>query len=377
MKSYLFLNNWKPEIFSESTSVTGEVKQVPQVKDKEKNLCKSVLKLVEKIPELKAYEDLSVINHRRAYLESFLKNVRPDGYIEARIGGLTNTIRLKHRNLVNLIKVTAPLGQYVRPTLTCEEDEVFVGSDINSLENYTRTHFIADIEPEALKILDDPTYDSHIALGVFAELLTQDEADFFLWYKNTDRGDVSSLSERFKTMSEEDMKSEIERITEIRQKSKTTSYSALYGIGKVKLAKELKISQAEAQQLLDGYWKLNNSVKVFSSHCKVKTVRGQMWVLNPLNNFYYSLRKESDIFSTVNQGAGSFIHILWMANMRKRGLKIRGNFHDEIVTVCKSEDKEKVEKIIRESMDLVNKQLNMKVTLKVDVQFGKNYGDVH
>ena len=136
----------------------------------------------------------------------------------------------------------------------------------------------------------------------------------------------------------------------------------------------MKISQAEAQQLLDGYWKLNNSVKVFSSHCKVKTVRDQMWVLNPLNNFYYSLRKESDIFSTVNQGAGSFIHILWMANMRKKGLKIRGNFHDEIVTVCKSEDKEKVEKIIRESMDLVNKQLGMKVTLKVDVHFGKMLG---
>lgn len=377
IKSYLFSKGWAPEIFSESISKTGEVKAVPQIKDKEKNLCRSVLAVVEKTPEFKVYEDLSIINHRKAYLESFLKNVRDDGYIEARIGGLTNTLRLKHRNLVNLIKVSAPFGKYVRPTLTCEDDEVFVGSDISSLENYTRTHFIADIEPEALKILEDPTYDSHIALGVFADLLTQEEADFFLWYKNTNRSDLSSLSERFKTMSEVDMKSEIERITEIRQKSKTTSYSALYGIGKVKLAKELKISQKEAQQLLDGYWKLNNSVKVFSSQCKIKTVRNQMWVLNPLNNLYYSLRKEADIFSTINQGAGSFIHVLWMANMRKRGIKIIGNFHDEILTVCKSEDKEKVEQIIRESMELVNKQLNMKVTLKVDVQFGKNYGDVH
>jgi len=135
--------------------------------------------LVEKVPELEALADLSTILHRKAYLVGFLKNVKPNGYIQAQIAGLTNTIRFRHKNLVNLIKVSAPFGEYVRPVLTCEEDEVFVGSDINSLENYTRTNFIADIDPKAIDILSDPDYDTHTQLGIYAGLMTEDEEAFF------------------------------------------------------------------------------------------------------------------------------------------------------------------------------------------------------
>lgn len=48
-----------------------------------------------------------MINHRKSYLEDFLKNVQPNGYIQAQIGGLTNTIRLRHKTLINLPKVSA------------------------------------------------------------------------------------------------------------------------------------------------------------------------------------------------------------------------------------------------------------------------------
>jgi hypothetical protein len=360
----------------DSISTKGEVKQVEQIKDKEKNLCKSVLALIEKVPELIALQDLSTINHRKAYLVSFLKNVKPNGYIQAQIAGLTNTIRFRHKTLVNLISVSASFGQYVRPVLTCENDEVFAGSDINSLENYTRTNFIADIEPKAIDILSDPDYDTHTQLGIYAGLMTEEEEAFFKWYKK-DTKDVSLLPEIFKVYNEEELSEQFTRINGIRNKSKTTSYSALYGIGKKKLAKELKISEKEAQQLLDGYWKLNNSVKVFAESCKTKEVRGQLWVLNPGNGYYYTLRKMNDIFSTVNQGFGSYLHILWCRNVRTLGVKIVGNFHDEILTVCKSEYYEDVKAKLHLAMEMTNKQTKLRVPLKVEVKKGLNYGDVH
>lgn len=376
MKEYLFSIGWIPELYSETINTKGEVKQVEQIKDKDKNLCKSVLALVEKVPELIALADLSTILHRKAYLVSFLKNVQPNGYIQAQIAGLTNTIRYRHKTLVNLIKVSAPFGEYVRPVLTCEPGESFVGSDISSLENYTRTNFIADIDPKAIDILSDPDYDTHTQLGIYAGLMTEDEEAFFKWYKKG-TGNKDTLPEIFKVYDDEELTEQFGRINTIRNKSKTTSYSALYGIGKAKLAKELKIKEKEAQQLLDGYWKLNNAVKVFADSCKTKTVRGQLWVLNPGNGYYYTLRKLFDIFSTVNQGFGSYLHILWCRNVRTLGVKIVGNFHDEILTVCKSEDYEDTKAKLEKAMEMTNLQTKLRVPLKIDVQKGSNYGEVH
>jgi len=376
VKDYLYSLSWCPEIFIESLNTKGEMNKVAQIKDKDKNLCKSVLKLVEKVPELEALNDLSVINHRKSYLVSFLKNMRPDGYIKAQMSGLTNTIRLKHKTLVNLPKISAPYGEYIRPVLTCEEDEVFVGSDLSSLENFTRTHFIAPIQPEAVDILSDKDYDSHTQLAIFAGMMTQEEEDFFKWYKKGTK-DKSLLPEIFQSLSDEEVSAKFEVLSLIRNKAKTTSYSALYGIGKQKLSKELKIPLKEAEQLLEGYWKLNHAVRVFAESCEVKEVRGQMWVKNPFNGFNYALRSTKDIFSTVNQGTGSYLHILWCANIRRKGIKIIGNWHDEIVTVCKREDYERVEATLHECIELVNKQTKIRVPLKIDVQKGANYGDVH
>lgn len=375
-KAYLFSIGWHPEIYVDSISTKGEVKQVEQIKDKDKNLCKSVLTLIEKVPELSALEDLSTILHRKAYLIGFLKNVKPNGYIQAQIAGLTNTIRFRHKTLVNLIKVSAPFGEYVRPVLTCEDDEVFVGSDLSSLENYTRTNFIADIDPKAIDILSDPDYDTHCQLGIYAGLMLQEEEDFYKWYKKG-TNDRNTLPEVFKVYSDEELSEQFIRINLIRNKSKTTSYSALYGIGKKKLAKELKISEKEAQQLLDGYWKLNNSVKIFAESCKTKTVRNQLWVLNPGNGYWYTLRKEFDIFSTVNQGFGSYLHILWCRNVRSLGVKIIGNFHDEILTVCKAEDYEDIKNKLQKAIEMTNLQTKLRVPIKIDVQKGSNYGEVH
>jgi hypothetical protein len=376
VKDFLLSIGWVPERYEENINTKGESIKVAQIKTKDKLLCPSVIKLVDKVPELKALEDLSTINHRASYLTGFLKNVRDDGYIQAQISGLTNTIRLKHKTLVNLPKVSASFGQYVRPVLTCEDDEVMIGSDLSSLENYTRTNFVLPWQPDAAAILDDPDYDSHTQLAIYAGMMDQSDEDLYKWYKKGTK-DRSLLPEKYSSNSDEEISNIVANLNKIRNKAKTTSYSALYGIGKVKLAKELKISDKEAQQLLDGYWALNIAVKKFTESLYTKTIRNQLWVLNPGNNFYYSARGTKDLFSTVNQGFGSFIHVLWCKNMRQLDIKIRANFHDEAVIVCKSGDEGIVSNLLQQAIERTNKQAKLNVPVKIDIQVGKNYGEIH
>ena len=111
-------------------------------------------------------------------------------------------------------------------------------------------------------------YDPHLALAVRADLLSQEDYDFYVNFKDGD--DIDRY----------------DRIYSVRKNAKTTTYSAAYGVGKTKLAKTAGVSVKEAETLLDGFWKLNWSVKQFASEQKVKVVNGQMWVLNPVSDLW-------------------------------------------------------------------------------------------
>lgn len=381
VKDFLFSKGWVPLIYKESLSkVTGESKNVPQLRDKDKKLCKSILELAEKDPDIKYLEELSVINHRIGILKGFLRDVDSRGYLKARNGGLANSCRLQHRELVNLPKPSAAYGEYIRSLLICEEDELLLGSDLSSLENFTRTHFIAPIQPSAVDILKDPEYDSHTQLAIFAKMMTPDEELLYKWCKFKDgdeRKVVENLPTVYQQWTAEDIDKEFHRLNIVRNKAKTTSYSALYGIGKTKLAKELKISEKEAQQLLDGYWLLNEPVKVFTEMCVTKEVRKQLWVQNPLNNFWYTLRSSHTVFSVVNQSAGDYCFTLYLWNAKKLGLPVIANFHDEFLGRVKKGEEDLYIERIKKAITMTNKQVKMNVTLGMDYALGKNYAEVH
>lgn len=382
IKAFLFSKGWKPAIYKESIGKYGTT-HVPQLRDKDKNLCKSILALTEDYPELIHLEKLSVIQHRLGIVKGFLRDSARDGYLRGRVNGLTATLRLRHKELVNMPKPSVPYGEYIRSLLICEEDEVLLGTDLSSLENYTRTHFTAPIQPEAVEILKDPDYDSHTQLAIFAGMMTPEEETFFKWMKYKDgdeRKAVENLPEQFKEKTEEERDHIFHKLNIVRNKAKTTSYSALYGVGKKKLAKELKISEDEAAQLLGGYWKLNFAVKLFAETCKVKTVRGQDWVLNPLNGFWYELRSEKDIFSVVNQSAGDYCFTVYLMNIRHflegKGVVV-ANFHDEALIRTKKEDADFCVEAIKKAIARSNKQLKLNVPLGMDYALGKNYAEVH
>lgn len=380
VKEFLFSKGWVPQIFKETIVKSGEKNLVPQLRDKDKNLCKSILHLAEDFPELKYLEKLSVISSRLGVVKGFMKNVASNGYIKAQCGGLAASLRLKHKTLVNLPRPSSDYGEYIRSLLVCEEDEFLLGTDLSSLENYTRTHFIAPIQPEAVEILKDPEYDSHTQLAIFAGMMTEPGEVFFKWYKlkeDDPRKTEDLVPLEYRAFSGTEREGEYHRLNGIRYKAKTTSYSALYGIGKAKLSKELKISVGEAAQLLEGYWKLNYAVREFALTCKRKVLRDQEWVLNPLNNFWYVLRSEKDIFSVVNQSAGDYCFTVYLKNIKKEYDVVVANFHDEALLRGKKGQEELLVSVIQKAIARTNKQIKMNVTLGMDYAIGSNYSEVH
>lgn len=180
-----------------------------------------------------------------------------------------------------------------------------------------------------------------------------------------------------KQLPEEAQKELFNKIKLARQKGKVTGYSAVYGVGAAKLARELKVSKQEAQKLLDAYWKKHWAVKAVSEKMITKVVNGQKWLLNPINNFWYSLRNDRDIWSTLNQGSGSYCFDSWIKEIFKRRKQLTASYHDEVILEIKKDSFEKAKSMLIDSINSVNDKLKLNVKLDVDSHAGYRYSSIH
>ena len=206
-----------------------------------------------------------------------------------------------------------------------------------------------------------PGFDEHLDLAVKAGYLGSDDYDFYI---SSDEDTVSDKT-RFKS------------IKKIRKKFKPVNYSSVYGVGRVKLARTTGMSEQEAQLMLDAYWSRNWAVKAFAGDQEVKTVGGQMWVRNPVNKYWYTLRYEKDIFSTLNQGTGAYCFDQWVAYYLTQRPNIIGQFHDESINVVKKGEEKQHEHVLKWAIRKVNEKLKLNIDLDVDVQFGNRYSEIH
>lgn len=366
IKDWLFDLGWKPTTFKE-----GANGKVPQVRNDKKELCESVLELAKEHPAIESLDGLSVIAHRLAVLKAFLDTTDEEGYTIAGMSGFTNTLRLRHsRPIANLPGVTGKInadikagkskidavsdnlrdGQLIRECIIAPKGYILCGSDITSLEDNTKRHYMWSYDPDYVREQMREGFDPHLDLAVKAGAVEEDKV--------------------------QEMK-EAGTLKPIRDMYKMANYSCIYGVGAPKLADSIGISRKEAKRLIEAYWRRNWSIKQLPKDMKTKVVGEQMWLLNPVNNFWYSIRNDKDIFSTLNQGTGAFVFDCWVKMMRAEGVVPFLQYHDEVLCLLKDEDKDKVETILHDSMNKVNKSLDLNVEITVDVQFGNSYADVH
>lgn len=352
LKDWLTTLGWTPCTFKfVRDQATGNERQIPQVR-KGKELTPSVLRLIQDNPEVKLLEDFSVVNHRLSFFEGFIEGDRGGSRVSARIAGFTNTLRFKHAApLCNIPGVLMPWGKEIRSCLLPDDGQILCGTDMSSLEDATKRHYIKPIDSEYVEEISKPGYDSHLALAVVSGMLTQEQADNHK-FGEEDHGDI-------------------------RYKAKQVNYMSVYGVGVAKLARYLGIPEGEAKRLLDAYWKINWSVKEVSKTFKKRKVNGELWVQNPVSGFWYSLRYEKDAFSTVNQSTGAYCFDLWLTYVLQRWPLVHGQFHDEFTTSVPPEQREELREIIQWAIGKVNQKLKLNVTLEVDVKTGQSYSEVH
>lgn len=363
VKDWLFSLGWKPCTFDYKQNEDGTERLVPQVR-KDGDLAPSVKLLIDSDPAIGILDGLTVIQHRLSVFKGFLE-AEVDGYVKAEIAGLTNTLRFKHsKPLVNLPGVDRLWGKEIRGCLIADEDEILCGADMVSLESTTKRHYMYPYDPDYVAEMSQPGFDEHLDLAKFAGKL--DEDDLQLYNENKDAENLS-----------DNLLKVVKGVAKVRKKFKPVNYSCVYGVGKVKLSRSTGMPEAECLELIKAYWDRNWAVKAFSEKQTIRKIGGEMWVLNPVSNFWISLRYEKDVFSSVNQSTGVYCFDSWLAQCWIRGIKGIFQAHDEVITKLKLEDKQDVYDKMKDAIRAVNDKLQLNVPLDVDPQFGSRYSDVH
>lgn len=383
LKNLFFSYGWKPQTFKYIKDkdamelwVAGGFKKsekpiprmVPQISvdgEDGKELCPSILLLAEEVPDLLKYDRYTMVKHRHDTIKGFIRDV-VNGKLMARVGGFTNTLRVKHREIVNLVGVDKPYGENIRGALISGEGNILLGSDLSSLEDRTKHHFMLAHDPDYVATMMADDYDPHILTAHSAGMVSDAELAGFK---------LGTLTGAIK-----------EAVAKARKGGKTTNYASVYGGSPEAIARGGGIDLNLAKQLHEGYWKLNWSVKAIAEEqCVFEDSKRQKWLINPINGFCYSLRTEKDRFSTLCQGTGSFFFDIWVDNILEsmyskfKTKRLTGSFHDEIIICFKDLDKAKsiMKEIILSSIDKVNKQFLLRRDLGCDCQLGYRYSEIH
>ena len=129
------------------------------------------------------------------------------------------------------------------------------------------------------------------------------------------------------------------------------------------------------------YWERNKAVKQIANDCKVKTVRIQKWLYNPISGVWMFLKADKDRFSTLNQSAGVYIFDTWLMNVRKQlkphNIKVLMQYHDELMLTYPKHKSIEVRKILKESINKTNKLLKLNIDIDISIEEGNNYSECH
>lgn len=362
VKAWLYSLGWVPRTIKQvRDKKTGDIREIPQIYKEHGHgeVCDSVRDLFDVEPSLSDLDSLGVLSHRIGLLRGFLRDVSPDGYLRAKVAGLTNTLRFKHAEIVNLPKPEVPYGDVIRGCLIADSGCELLGADMSGLEDRLKQHFLYRHDPDYVALLQRDDYDPHLDIGVLAGGITKKEAAFYKEFKDGD---------------------DLVKYKEIKSKRsifKNGNYACQYQAGIPRLMVTCGIDRAAAANLHKTYWERNWAIKAVAEEQEIKVIRGQSWLRNPISGFWYSLRFEKDIFSTLVQGSASYCFDTWVSFILDERPQITGQFHDEVVlSVCKGY-RDEITEFLRQTIKDTNELLGLNVSLDIGIQFGDRYSEIH
>ncbi len=183
---------------------------------------------------------------------------------------------------------------------------------------------------------------------------------------------------------------------DLRRKAKTINFGIIYGITQYGLAKQISVSNQEALDFINAYFKkfpqikdyMNSTIKICRKQGYVSNIFGRRIHLKGINDKNFSIRsfQERAAINAPIQGSAADIIRLAMIKInklieedKKFQTKMLLQIHDELIFECSEKDQEYVKKTIKEAMISISKSDHhmFSIPLEVNVNSGYNWGEAH
>ena len=183
---------------------------------------------------------------------------------------------------------------------------------------------------------------------------------------------------------------------DMRRKAKAINFGIIYGISQYGLAKQINVSNHEANEFLEAYFAKFPEIKVYMDDtikfCRksgyVNNVFGRRSHFNGINDKNFNVRnfQERAAINAPIQGSASEIMRLAMIRIDQKFKEIKNNkskillqIHDELIFEVPEKEAKNITKIIKEEMTSVtNSDLHaFSIPLTVDINTGDNWGVLH
>ena len=181
-----------------------------------------------------------------------------------------------------------------------------------------------------------------------------------------------------------------------RRKAKAINFGIIYGISQYGLAKQINVSNYEAEEFLSAYFAKFPEIKLYMDQtikfCRksgyVNNIFGRKSHFININDKNYNVRnfQERASINAPIQGSASEIMRLAMIRLDKRlneqknqRTKILLQIHDELIFETPKEETKRITKLIIEEMSSVanSDQHSFSIPLTVDLNTGENWGALH
>ena len=181
-----------------------------------------------------------------------------------------------------------------------------------------------------------------------------------------------------------------------RRKAKAINFGIIYGISQYGLAKQINVSNHEAEEFLNSYFAKFPEIKVYMDQTKkfcresgyVNNIFGRRSHFLNINDKNFNIRnfQERAAINAPIQGSASEIMRLAMIRLDKRlngkkeeKTKMLLQIHDELIFEAPKNEAKRISKIIIEEMSSVTKSdhHSFSIPLTVDLNIGDNWGSLH
>ena len=219
-----------------------------------------------------------------------------------------------------------------------------------------------------------------------------------------DLADVKGLKKAFK--NNEDIHSltasqifnvDIKKVNQDqRRKAKAINFGIIYGISQYGLAKQINVTNHEAEEFLNAYFLKFPEIKIYMDRtikfCRksgfVNNIFGRRSHFININDKNYNIRnfQERAAINAPIQGSAAEIMRLAMIRLDKKlsdqknqKTKMLLQIHDELIFETPKEGAKRISKIIIDEMSSVVKseQHSFSIPLTVDLNTGENWGTLH